>query len=78
LLVAALGLETGGYPQTRVGQTRTRLRCVECGAESDQLASGRRAYLAPEEEDEAEGEILVLCPECAEREFGPSGWEEAR
>jgi hypothetical protein len=38
------------------------------------LAQGWRAYLAPDEE-EPEGEILMFCPECAEREFGPSGWE---
>jgi hypothetical protein len=50
------------------------LRCVECGAESDQLASGWRAYLAPDAEDKPEGELLMFCPECAEREFGPFGW----
>jgi hypothetical protein len=38
------------------------------------LAQGWRAYLAPDEE-EPEGEILTFSPECAEREFGPSGWE---
>jgi hypothetical protein len=49
---------------------------VECGAESDALASGWRAYLAPDAEDEAEGERLMFCPECAEREFGAFGWED--
>lgn len=60
-------------------QAGTDLRCVECGAESDQLAQGWRAYLAPDEEEEPpEGEILMYCPECAESEFGLSGWEDPR
>jgi hypothetical protein len=37
-----------GTPQYSVGQTGTLLRCVECGAESDQLATGWRAYLGGE------------------------------
>jgi hypothetical protein len=59
-----------------VGLPGTLLRCVECGAASDALASGWRAYLAPDAEDEAEGERLMFCPECAEREFGAFGWED--
>jgi hypothetical protein len=58
-----------------VRRAGTLLRCVECGAESVQLATGWRAYLAPEPNEEPEGELLMFCPECAEREFGPSGWE---
>jgi hypothetical protein len=38
---------------------------------------GWRAYIAPDPEDEPEGEIFLFCPECAEREFGPLGWENA-
>ena len=45
-------------------------------AESYALALGWRAYIAPDPEDEPEGEIFMFCPECAEREFGPSGWEQ--
>jgi hypothetical protein len=61
-----------------VGRAGTLLRCVECGAESDQLAQGWRAYRAPNTGEEPEGELFLFCPECAEREFGPSGWEETR
>jgi hypothetical protein len=43
-----------------VAQTGILLRCLECGARSDQLATGWRAYLAPEEEDEARARSYVL------------------
>jgi hypothetical protein len=76
--VATLGVEARGYGRDRVGQTETRLGCVECGAESNQLASGWRAYRAPAKEEEPEGEIFMFCPECAEREFGSMGWEDPR
>ena len=50
------------------------LRCVECGVESPGLAPGWRAYLVDEpDEDEQEQEVLMFCPECAEREFGSFG-----
>jgi DNA-directed RNA polymerase subunit RPC12/RpoP len=58
-------------------QVGTALVCMECGAESDALAYGWRAYLAPAEDEEPEGEILIFCPECARREFGPFGWTYA-
>jgi DNA-directed RNA polymerase subunit RPC12/RpoP len=59
-----------------VGEVRTLFRCVECGAESNKLATGWRAYLAGElDENEQEGEVLMFCPDCARREFGPFGWE---
>ena len=61
--------------QCRVGRTATQLRCVERRVESDQLATGWRAYVVPEDEDEPDGEIMMFCPACAEREFGPFGWE---
>jgi DNA-directed RNA polymerase subunit RPC12/RpoP len=58
-----------------VGKVQTLFRCVECGAESDKLATGWRAYLAGKrDEDEQEGEVLMICPDCG-REFGPFGWE---
>ena len=48
------------------------LTCLECGTESDHLATGWRAYCVPDHEGkELEGEILMFCPHCAEREFGP-------
>jgi hypothetical protein len=60
-----------------VGRAGTVLQCVECGAESVELATGWRAYLARDlDEDERKAETLAFCPDCAEREFGPfdSGW----
>ena len=65
-----------GVPPSQEGRTATVLRCAECGAESDQLATGWRAYLAPEPDEEPEGEIFMFCPGCAEREFGDSAWED--
>jgi hypothetical protein len=47
----------------------TPIRCIECGGESDELATGWRAYIVPDE-DENEDEVAFYCPECAEREFG--------
>jgi hypothetical protein len=40
------------------------LECLECG-ERDDLAKGWRAYLEPDADN-----VLVFCPDCAEREFG--------
>jgi hypothetical protein len=34
-----------------MGGSETRLRCIECGAESDELATGWRAYLAAGDEE---------------------------
>ena len=53
----------------------TLLRCVECGAESNELAAGWRAYLTDELDEDEEAEMLMFCPGCARREFEPSGWE---
>jgi hypothetical protein len=58
----------GGYPRL-VRQQGSIIRCAECGAESDELAAGWRAYLAGDFDDE-EDEVLLFCPECARREFG--------
>jgi hypothetical protein len=61
-------------PTARVGRPGTLLRCLECGRESDQITTGPRAYLLDEDEDERR--VLMFCPPCAEREFGPFGWED--
>ena len=59
-----------------MGRAGTLLWCAECGAESDELAIGWRAYLAGElDEDEREGQLLMFCPDCTEPEFGPFGWQ---
>jgi hypothetical protein len=55
-----------------VGRTGTVIRCVECGAESDQFETGWRAYIAGElDDEEREDEVLMFCPHCAQGEFGP-------
>jgi hypothetical protein len=47
------------------------LICVECAARVDEHAPDWRAYVAePDENDDGEF-VLVYCPDCAHREFGP-------
>jgi hypothetical protein len=50
------------------------LVCAECATESDELAAGWRASYGGELEEDDEKELVLLCPSCAEREFGPFGW----
>jgi hypothetical protein len=45
--------------------------CVECGARSSNRARGWCAYIG-DVRDQEPLEVFVFCPECAEREFGPS------
>jgi hypothetical protein len=60
-----------------MGRQGTLLRCAECGAESDLLATGWQACRAGDlDEDDGEAEVLMFCPTCAEREFGPFGWDD--
>jgi hypothetical protein len=42
--------------------------CAECGVEADEQARGWRALIG--EEDDGELMVAVLCPACAECEFG--------
>jgi hypothetical protein len=60
---------SGGYREL-VREAGSVIRCAEWGAESEELAAGWRAYLAGDF-DEDEDEVLLFCPECARREFGP-------
>jgi hypothetical protein len=47
------------------------LICVECAARVDEHAPDWRAYVA-EADENADGEfVLIYCPDCAHREFGP-------
>lgn len=48
------------------------LECAECGSRSDQRAQGWRAYLADGLEEDEDVEVVTVCPECADREFGLS------
>lgn len=60
-----------------VGEWRQRIKPLLC--ESDELAVEWRAYLVAEDEYQPEFEVsrvVMLCPLCAEREFGPFGWED--
>jgi hypothetical protein len=56
--------------------TGTLLRCEECGVESDLFATRWLAFIFNGLEGESDTDVLIFCPECGEREFEPSGWEE--
>jgi hypothetical protein len=43
------------------------IRCQECGRKDDYEERGWKAYIADV------NEVVILCPECAEREFGDRG-----
>ena len=47
------------------------LRCEDCDATAEGEARGWRACLGRENKDDA-AEVVLLCPSCAEREFGRS------
>ena len=56
-------------PHTASQQEAIRLKCLECGAESDESARGWRAYVG----GDVDGEPIafgIYCPACAAREFG--------
>ncbi len=53
----------------RPSPRKEKLRCAECGRESDDQARGWRARHGREYPHD-QPETLVFCPECAEREFG--------
>jgi len=48
------------------------LECAECGAFSDELASGWRAYRMDDLDRLRTPAVAFYCPSCAEREFGRS------
>jgi hypothetical protein len=56
--------------------TATLLRCAECGVESDLFATSWRAFLIHGIEGESDTEVLMFCPQCAERELEPSSWDD--
>jgi hypothetical protein len=49
-------------------ETIARLRCLECGAVSDERARGWRAYVGGGYDDDPV-EVGIFCPACSEREF---------
>ncbi len=54
-----------------MGRAKIALKCVECGREAGEIAPGWQAYLVGDPEIEDDEEIVVYCPDCARREFGP-------
>jgi hypothetical protein len=47
------------------------LLCIECKELTNEPARGWRAYLT--DEGYGPAEVVVLCPDCSNREFGPFG-----
>jgi hypothetical protein len=54
-----------------MGQAKIALECVECRKEAGEIAPGWQAYLVSDPDIEGDEEIVVYCPDCARREFGP-------
>ena len=54
-----------------MGQTKIALECIECRKEAGEIAPGWQAYLVSDPDIEGDEEIVVYCPDCARREFGP-------
>jgi hypothetical protein len=51
---------------------KAALECVECRKRpSYEDAAGWQAYLVSDPDVKDEEEIVVYCPDCARREFGP-------
>ena len=51
---------------------KAALECVECRKRpSYEDAAGWQAYLVNDPDAKDDEEIVVYCPECARREFGP-------
>jgi hypothetical protein len=51
---------------------KAALECVECRKRpSYEDAAGWQAYLVSDPDVESDEEIVVYCPDCARREFGP-------
>jgi hypothetical protein len=57
-----------------VDRAVAQLECVECDAAVARFKRAGRAYLTCEPDDEDEYgepvEVVVLCPDCSDREFG--------
>ena len=53
-------------------RAKIALQCVECRKEAGKIASGWQAYLVRDPDTQDDEEIVVYCPDCARREFGPS------
>lgn len=49
------------------------VRCDECACISD-TAPGWVAYLAPDPDGVEPTDVVIVCPVCAEQEFGHVAW----
>jgi hypothetical protein len=47
------------------------LQCVECRKDAGEIALGWQAYLVGDPDTEDDEEVVVYCPDCVRREFGP-------
>ena len=57
-----------------MGQVRSPIECVECRKEMNfENSPGWQAYIVGDPDREPDEEIVVYCPDCARREFGPFG-----
>jgi hypothetical protein len=55
-----------------MGQVRSPIKCVECRRKlSYEHAAGWQAFVVGDPDLEGDEEIVIYCPECARREFGP-------
>jgi hypothetical protein len=52
-------------------RAKIALQCVECRKEVGEIALGWQAYLVGDPDTEDDEEVVVYCPDCARREFGP-------
>jgi hypothetical protein len=52
-------------------RAKIALECVECGKGEDEVAPGWQAYLIGDPDMDDDEEIVIYCPGCARREFGP-------
>ena len=55
-----------------MAQVSNPIECVECSRRpSYEDAVGWQAFLVSDPESRSDGEIVIYCPACARREFGP-------
>jgi hypothetical protein len=55
-----------------MGQVKSPLECVECHKKLSYAdAAGWQAYIVGDPDIEDDEEIVIYCPACARREFGP-------
>ena len=55
-----------------MGQVKSALECIECRKRpSYENAAGWQAFLISDPDTGGDEEVVVYCPDCARREFGP-------